>query len=454
MTDIFTALGRKALKRPGRTLLQTAVVAAGALAFAASISIAGALIQLERSTYNYRISVGNGTTDEAGDFNWSRTADLTRDLVAALPAETALIQRTAPVTNTRWNNVVADGTRYRIRSVVAAGEEYPAIMGLQLLAGRFFEKTEHDQAKLLTAISESVAIALFGSVKDALGKTIETEAGIMARAIGGGALPGSGIGAGASRGGAGQALPATRLRMTTVQFSVIGVYKDPTAVSQAALGLPDALIPFTTEGAARQGQSLVRTFVAQTDGAAPEQVAAAVRSALAALGKEDAAISSWEGSPTSPNSNAAEEARKMLKALSGALIGLGALILLVSVLGVYSWTSMEVADSTKQTAIRRALGEPASGSVQRFAASIGVFGSVAGLLGALLSIPAYRLLAGAAEAVLASSGTAEAGLFPALPPLWALVSSVLITAAVCVLFALPPAIGASRIPITSGIQEL
>lgn len=444
MTDFINALGRKALKKPGRTFLQLAVVAAGALAFSASLSIAGSLKNLEQATYRYRIAIGNGSTDETGQFNWTRTAGLNRTIIEALPAESALIKRTAAVNSVRWNTVRYEGSRFRIRSVIAAGEDYPDIMGLKLVAGRFFDRSELQEAQRLIVVSETVAREIFGSAQEAIGKNVESEGGVMVRMAGGGFGGGQAFGAAASN--------ATR--MNTTLFTIIGVYKDPSPVALAALGLPDALVPFTVEGGAQRGNTPVRTFVAETNGATPAQVAAAVRLALDNLGMTDQPIEGWEGSPFSPNSDAAAEARRMLNALAGALVGLGSLVLLVSVLGVYSWTSMEAADSVKQTAIRRALGESAGGSIQRFVIGVALFGTIAGLVGALLSLPAYQVLAGAAESVLSSSGTAELGLFPALPPPWAPLLAVLATALVCALFALPPAYTASRVPITSGIQEL
>jgi predicted lysophospholipase L1 biosynthesis ABC-type transport system permease subunit len=242
--------------------------------------------------------------------------------------------------------------------------------------------------------------------------------------------------------------------MTTVRFTVTAVYQAPTTIARNALGLPDALIPWTAEGGAQRRAQPVRLFVVETDGASGARTAAAIRHYLSGMGQADPEITAWEGSPFDPMANGAVEARRMLATLSATLVSLGALVLLVSVLGVYTWTSMEAADSAKQTAIRRALGESAAGSVKRFVASIAAFGALAGLVGALLSLPAYRLLSISAEAILIANGTADSGLFPALPPAWAPSLAVLVTIVICALFALPPAISASRQTITSGIQEL
>ncbi|HAX38026.1 MAG TPA: hypothetical protein DCY05_09815 [Spirochaetaceae bacterium] len=446
LSDLISGLGRKAMKKPGRSLLQLAVVAAGALAFAPSLSLAGSLTSLAATTYRNRLAVGTGSVDESGDFAWSLNIDLTRQLVEALPTEVSFIKRAAVVNQARWNTVRSGDDRFRIRSVVAASADYPAIMGLVAVAGTFFDQSAVDAASPVVAISSTVAREIFGSVDAAIGQALDVESGIGAR-------PGSPVGnsaGGLARAGAASAA----LRLTTVRFTVAAVYQAPATIARNALGLPDALIPWTAEGSAQRRAPPVRTFVVETDGAASARAAAAIRQYLVGLGQTDPEIGAWEGSPFDPEADGAGEARRMLNALSATLVSLGALVLLVSVLGVYTWTSMEAADSAKQTAIRRALGESAAGSVKRFVASIATFGAVAGLVGALVSLPAYRLLSESAEAILIANGTADSGLFPVLPPAWTPALAVLVTVGVCALFALPPALSAGRQTITSGIQEL
>jgi hypothetical protein len=246
-------------------------------------------------------------------------------------------------------------------------------------------------------------------------------------------------------------------RMATERFEVIGVYRDPAELARTALGIPDALIPFGADrppGLPAQAASQIRTFVAETDGTAPETLKIMLASSLETLGIVDADLETWEGDPATPNTGAAAEARKAIASLSGAIAGLGILVLAASVFGIYSGTSMEAAANRKGTAVRRALGESAGGTVLRFASENAGFGAVAAVGGAILSIPAYKALAGAAESVLAGAGMSQGGIFSSWPPVWAPVAAVLITALACAVFSLPPALGASRAGIVEGIQEL
>jgi ABC-type antimicrobial peptide transport system permease subunit len=443
MSDIVRLTARKALKKPGKALLQAAVIAAGALAFSAGLSIAGSIAELERDTYRYRVSIAAGSTDEAGRFSYERRSPFTVDLIDSLSQESGYIRRAAAVNQVNWPAVKVGDSRYSIRSVLSAGENYADIMGVTLLEGRFYTREDADAGSKLVVLSSSVAEALFGSAAEAIGQYLETERGVMAIARGQGGQGGQGAGQNQA------------LRMATERYEVIGVYKNPSELARSALGIPDALIPF---GADRPpGMSAVmpvRSIVAETDGTAPAALEERLASTLASLGIDETPLSAWEGDPSTPNASAAAEARKTLASLASAITGLGALILLASVFGIYTSTAMEAADGRKGSAIRRALGEDSAGTALRFASSSAVFGAFAAIAGALLSIPAYRALAKAAEGILGGAGMSEGGIFSALPPLWAPLAAIAATAAACALFALPAAIGASKASIVEGIQEL
>ncbi len=435
MSDILMNAARKAAKRPGKTLLQALVIAAGALAFSAGLSMAGSLQRLERETYRYRISVASGETDEAGRFEYTRPSVFTDEILGRLASETGFITATAAVNETRWPAVRVGGSRYSIRSVLSAEAGYPDIMGLDLVAGRFFTAEESASGARLVVLSRSAAVSLFGTEADAVGKTIESERGVMMFRRG--------------QDQAGQA------RLATETYTVTGVYEDPSELARAALGIPDALIPF---GADRppglSARSQISVFVAETDGSSAAALKSRLTAALASMGVEDAKVETWEGDPGTPNATAASEARKALSSLAGAIVGLGILVLAASVFGIYSSTAMEAVDGRKGTAVRRALGESSLGTVLRFMSSNALFGAAAAVIGALVSLPAYRALAVAAESVLSGAGMARGGIFPSLPPLWAPVAAVAATALACALFSLPPAVGASRAGIVEGIQEL
>jgi hypothetical protein len=437
MNDIIQLVLRKARKHPGKTLLQLAVIAAGALAFSTGLALSGAISELEKETYRYRISVANGSTDEAGRFQYARPGVFTKDILERLVDESGYLRKTAAVNQTHWPAVKVGDSRFSIRSVMAAEADYAAIMGLTIEAGRSYTAAESTQGTRLVMLSASVAGTLFASADQALGSFIESERGVMM-----------------IRGGQGQ---AQQSRIASERFEVIGVYRDPPELARTALGIPDAIIPFGADrppGLPTQASSQIRTFVAETDGTPPETLKLRLATSLETLGIADAAIETWEGDPTTPNSGAAAEARKVIAALSGAIAGLGMLVLAASVFGIYSGTSMEAAANRKGTAVRRALGESAGGTVLRFASENAGFGALAALAGALLSIPAYQALASAAETVLAGAGMSQGGIFPEWPPFWAPVVAVLMTALACALFSLPPAIGASRAGIVEGIQEL
>ncbi|MFH2115627.1 MAG: ABC transporter permease, partial [Spirochaetota bacterium] len=424
-------------KHPGKTLLQAAVIAAGALAFSTGLAMSGAICELERETYRYRISVANGSTDEAGRFEYTRPGVFTKDILEHLIDESGYIKKIAAVNETRWPAVKVGESRFSIRSVMAAEADYAAIMGLTIEAGRSYSPDESTQGARLAMLSASVAESLFGSADQAIGSFIESERGVMM-----------------VRTGQGQ---TQQSRLASERFEVIGVYRDPPELARTALGIPDAIIPFGADrppGLPAQAASRIRTFVAETDGTPPETLKLKLATSLETLGIVDAELEAWEGDPATPNTGAAAEARKVIAALSGAIAGLGTLVLAASVFGIYSGTSMEAAANRKGTAVRRALGESARGTVLRFASENAGFGAAAALGGAVLSIPAYQALAGAAETVLAGAGMSQGGIFPDWPPIWAPVVAVLMTALACALFSLPPAIGASRAGIVDGIQEL
>lgn len=435
MIDLLSLTARKALRRPGRAAAQAAVLAAGALAFSAGLSIAGSIARLERETYRYRVAFAAGSTDSAGRFQYERQSPFTQAVLDGIVAQDGYLKKAAPVAQAAWPVIRVGEQRYSIRSALAAGESYPDIMGLKLVAGRSYTRQESDSGARVLIASRSVAETLFGSVEEALGSFIEIERGVMAR--------GGGQGQGQS------------FRMTTERFELVGVYEDPSELARSALGIPDAIIPFgATRPPGLSASLALRSVVAETDGTAAAALESRLASSLTSLGKEAPALSAWEGDPLTPNASAAAEARRTLASLAGAITGLGALILLASVFGIYASTAMEAADGRKATAIRRALGESAGGTVLRFAASSAAFAAGAGLIGALASLPAYLALANAAEGILAGAGMSEGGVFGAFPPVWAPLAAVVAAAAAAALFSLPAAVGASRAGIVEGIQDL
>jgi hypothetical protein len=437
MIDLLSLTARKALRRPGRAAAQAAVLAAGALAFSAGLSIAGSIARLERETYRYRVAFAAGSTDSAGRFQYERQSPFTQAVLDGIVAQEGYLKKAAPVAQASWPAIRVGDQRYSIRSALAAGEGYPEIMGLKLVAGRSYTRQESDSGARVLIASRSVAETLFGSVDQALGSFIEIERGVMAR-------------------GGGQAQGQNQaFRMTTERFELVGVYEDPSELARSALGLPDAVIPFGATRPPGISASLpIRSVVAETDGTAPAALESRLASSLTSLGKDAPALSAWEGDPLTPNARAAAEARRTLSSLAGAITGLGALILLASVFGIYASTAMEAADGRKATAIRRALGESSGATVLRFAASSAAFAAGAAAIGALASLPAYIALANAAEGILGGAGMSEGGVFGAFPPLWAPLAAVVATAAAAALFSLPAAIGASRAGIVEGIQEL
>lgn len=446
MSDILQLTIRKALKKPGKAFLQAAVIAAGALAFSAGLSIAGSIAALERETYRYRVSIAAGQTDEAGRFQYERTSPFTVDIIDGLSLETAYIRRAAAVNQTNWPAVKVGESRYSIRSVLSAGEQYFDIMGVTLLEGRFYTREDADAGSKLVLLSTSVAEALYGSASLALDQYLETERGVMAIARGQGGQGGQGSQSAARN---------QALRMASERYRVIGVYQDPSELARSALGIPDAIIPFGAERPSGMSAVMpVRSIVVETDGTSPALLEERLAATLASLGIDETPISAWEGDPSTPNASAAAEARKTLSSLSGAITGLGALILLASVFGIYTSTAMDAADGRKGSAIRRAIGENSVGTAFRFASSSAVFGALAALVGAILSIPAYRALAKAAEGILGGAGMSQGGIFSAMPPLWAPLVAIVSTSVACALFSLPAAISASKASIVEGILEL
>lgn len=435
MIDMLSLTARKALRRPGRAAAQAAVLAAGALAFSAGLSIAGSIARLESETYRYRVAFAAGSTDSADRFRYEGQSPFTQDVLDGIVAQDGYLKKAAPVAQAGWPAIRVGERRFSIRSALAAGDSYPEIMGLKLVAGRSYTRQESDAGARVVIASRSVAETLFGSIDEALGSFLEIERGVMPRGDGQG--------------------PSQAFRMTTERFELVGVYEDASELARSALGIPDAVIPFGASRPPGLGASLpIRTVVAETDGTAPAALEPRLAASLTSLGIEAPDLSAWEGDPLTPNARTAAEARKTLASLAGAITGLGALILLASVFGIYASTAMEAADGRKATAIRRALGESSGGTVLRFAASSAVFAAGAAAVGALASLPAYVALANAAEGILGGAGMSEGGVFRAFPPIWAPSAAIVATAAAAAIFSLPAAFGASRAGIVEGIQEL
>lgn len=455
MRDFIHGILKQSLAHPARSAFLIIAVAMGALSFAIGMGLSDKLnaLRAEFSGERTRYVIGGGSTDDAGGFDWKRPGQFSASVVERIRSEIPQITAISQVNDARFQMVTVNDARYQIRSVLGVNEDYAGIVGLELKEGRFLTAQDEAAAAKVAVISESLASILFGGSKEALAGQIKVSSGVFQRVTGTQATGGQSAGTrGAAQAGAADL--RRQFRMETVIYSVIGVYEDPSEFMREGFGAPDAVIPFSSSvpaGFASQ-MSASESLVARTKGIGTESLRNKTLAVLASLSVKDPQVEVWEGNPRSPMNKTVDSTKQSMLVFSTALIALSFVILALSAVGVFSSVNTEVADATKSICVRRALGADRGAIAKTYVLKGLGFGLAGGIIGGLVALPTFSLVAKAVSLALERLGLAglEIG---GMSPLY-LFAAIAAAGLMSVLFSLIPALRASRLVIVEGLKEL
>jgi len=382
MKKFLTMILRHWRKSPVKITLTVLSVALGTGILILSFS-AGAIIE-NRVTGGMAktgsvVYVSNGTWKSDGTLEREMRAEWDAEAPEKVVTGSGVVSAAAIVSTPPFDTISVGGVSYRLRSAVGTSPEYFEIFSLETIAGAPMVSEDLAQGKKRVWISETLANTLFGSAEGAVGKQLQP--------------PGMQI----FRGPRGQQESQTLI----TQYTVTGVFEDPSEVARRSYGIGDLVYPYTAMlpagmNATFQTRMLSGTFVAKTTTASVKKAQAAISETLVNDYGDDVQVAVWEGSPRGP-STYLEQLRQAIAIFTVSVNLLGLVLLVISSLGIFSVMVVELLGRRREIALERALGASQSTVIKEFwswSVALSLMGAVIGLiLAALFSRPVLNTIA-------------------------------------------------------------
>ncbi len=429
------------MTHPVRNLLLILTTAIGTGALALSMQTTARLDRLVLQTTggtDRRVVIANAEIGSDGELDWTMPFQFDASYRESFPEDVRGVTAVSVVNNMPMDQIQVNNQYWKPSGVIGTDQYYDEVMGLKLVAGTFISADDVTDRNKVLVISERAAKTLFGSAEAATGQTVAVDNGfrMFTREIAGGS--------GAN---------AARRTSPWSNYTVVGVYADPTRFEAENYGIEDYLMPYTSLLPSGMDFSMpVRMFAARITKTTVANVESAIRANLDEKTGDQVKVSVWEGSPDSPGVSTIDKARESLSDLSLVTSGLGVLILIIAAFGIVSGLLVDAADRAREIALKRALGMTVyQGTVELSGRSM-VLAGAGGLIGLLLatalSIPMREILVPYLDALGISSTDLSSRFFEirtVLAPVAAL--------ALAFLFSLLPAARAAGASIVEGLKE-
>lgn len=389
---------------PLRNMLLILTTAIGTGALALSFQTTARLDRLVEETTggaDNRVVIANAEIGADGELSWKMPFQFSEDWRNLIASEVKGVKSVSVVNQLPMNQIQVSNTYWKPSGVIGTDEQYDDVMGLEFVEGSFFSAENLKARDKVMVISERAAVLLFGSAAEANGKTIAVDNGF--RMMGGGMAGGRGAN-------------AVRQISPWSNYTVVGVFADPTRFEADNFGITDYITPYTSMLPSGMNFNMpVRMFVARVASASVANVESAVRTRLDEESGDQVQVAVWEGSPSSPGVSTIEKARQSLNDLSLVTSGLGFMILIIAAFGIVSGLLVDAADRAKEIALKRAVGMTVvRGTVDLCTRSMALAGA-GGLIGlaaaTLLSAPMRDILIPYLEALGIASSDLRSRLF-------------------------------------------
>jgi len=426
---------------PLRNILLILTTAIGTGALALSLQTTARLDRLVETTTggsDRRIVIANGEIGADGELTWVRPFQFSESDRGRLASQIKGVKTASVVNRMPMDQIAVKNQYWKPSGVLGTDSYYADVMGLRMVAGNYFSAAEVSGKEKVMVISERAAVTLFGGAGSANGQVIAVDNGFR-------------MGARALAGGQGEG--AQRQISSWSNYTVVGVYADPTRFEADNYGIADYLIPYASMLPAGMNFAMpVRMFVARISGTTAKNVESAIRAEMDSRLDTPVKLSLWEGSPDSPGVSTIDKARQSLNDLSLVTSGLGFLILIIAAFGIVSGLLVDAADRARELALKRSIGMTvARGTFELCSRSLALAGAggIVGLaLATLLSAPMRDILVPYLDALGISPGDLTSRLFEPrtfLAPVSAL--------SLAFVFSLLPAARAASASIVDGLKE-
>jgi putative ABC transport system permease protein len=438
MRSVLSSLKRSPLK--STLTLLTVGLGVGVLIVALSTSFTfSRLMKTQLESQGIVMMVSNAEVSETtGQVEPVRPGQFDEDVLSVLRSDIEGVEAVSPVGNVPWNELVAGGATYRIRTALAVDDGYADVMSLDLVAGSFLTAEDVKAGAKRVVISESLATVLFGSAEAALGQTLRS--------------PASGTPTASGTQGTDQSQPRGPVMAA---LTVAGVFKDVGELQRQSCGVGDLLVPYTSmlsQGANVQMavRSSLSTLAILVRGTTVATVEAQARQALAARYGDDVSVAVWEGTPRGETTTLAD-ARSTVRTFTLVVNLLGFMILVTGSIGILSIMLVEVLGRGREIAIERALGASGRNIASAYFARSAALASLSAIVGVAFSLALGAPLRALVLPIFAGVSAADLGSSVVTPAALAIgVGTALLVGGV---FGTFPVIPALRANLAEGMRE-
>lgn len=302
------------------------------------------LLENELERQGVVVSYANGTINSDGELEALRPPQTDANILDIIKVEISGVDAASPITEVNWNEFVAGGEAFRVRSVVGVNELYTDVMGLEVIAGTFFSEADISNGEKKAVITESLAEILFGSAEAAIGQLLQP--------------PASNTSSQQTSEGSIQAQRSKVFAAPT--YTISGVMADAGELQRQSYGIADMIVPYTSIFPAGFNiEQASRLFTAQgvflVKGVTFETAEAQLREVLTRAYGDDLFLEVWEGTPEG-SSGYLSEMRLTVTTFSLVVNLLGFILLAAASIGILSIMLVDVLGRSREIAIERALG--------------------------------------------------------------------------------------------------
>lgn len=341
--SVIKSMGRS----PVKSILTLITVGIGVGVLIIALGMSGTLNDLLESELVQQgvvVSYANGTFNSDGELEALRPPQTDANVLDIIEIEISGVTAASPVAPVNWNEFVVDGDSYRVRAVLGVNEKYTEVMGLDLVAGSFFDESDVAAGERKAVITQSLAEILFGSVEAAIGRLLQPPASESA----------------AQPAGVAGERAQSKAVFSAPTYVVTGVVEDAGELQRQSYGVADMIVPYTSIfPSGFNVEQAARFFTAQgvflAKGVTFETAEAQLREVLTRAYGDDFVLEVWEGTPAG-SSGYLNEMRQTVNTFSLVVNLLGFILLAAASIGILSIMLVDVLGKSREIAIERALG--------------------------------------------------------------------------------------------------
>lgn len=428
---------RDILKLKAKAMLTLLTVAVGVAVLILAIGISDTFrrtVTSELASGDLIVNVANATFSDEGGLEIQRPPEFDENVLDVIAAGLPGASAVTPLGPSRWREITIGEQTYQLRRVVGSDGSYVTVMDLEIIAGANFTEEDVSAGAKKALITESMAVALFGSSGAAVGETFRPPVmNFVVRRPGG----------------------VTERSQVADVYEIIGVYADPPEVQRRAYGIADLVMPFTSVLPSGQNLVMGRRFLLSTiairvEGFGFDAVESQLRAVLAAEYGEEVVVHVWEGARNG-ETNTLEETRQTVATFSLVVNLLGFVLLVTGSIGILSIMIVEVLGRAREIALERALGANKRDIVREFFLRAVIMSSLSAALGLALSFVFSGPLSALLWPIFAGIGVTTHGASSITP----LAVAVGVVSAVVVggVFGTMPIFSTLKPPIAESIRE-